>query len=94
MKSFIPTKKESLKRTSYQTNKRSNIILNNIGINLDKEEDIPIFDKDLTKDKIKYNQIQYQLKLILCDAAGKSCGILLRATYGWVEDERNEADCI
>jgi len=65
MKSFIPTKKESLTRTSYQTNKRSNIILNNIGINLDKEEDIPIFDKDLRKDKIKYNQIQYQLKLML-----------------------------
>ena len=65
MKSFIPAKKESLTRTSYQTNKRSNIILNNIGINLDKEEDIPIFDKDLRKDKIKYNQIQYQLKLIL-----------------------------
>ena len=68
-KSLIPNKKESLTRTSYQTNKRSNIILNNIGINLDKEEDIPIFDKDIRKDKIKYNQLQYQLKLILA----KSC---------------------
>ena len=66
---MIPNKKESLTRTSYQTNKRSNIILNNIGINLDKEEDIPIFDKDIRKDKIKYNQLQYQLKLILA----KSC---------------------
>ena len=65
IKSFIPIKKDVLTRTSYQTNKRSNIILNNIGINLDEEEDIPIFDKDIRKDKIKYNQLQYQLKLIL-----------------------------
>ena len=64
-KSFIPNKKEILTRTAYQTNKRSNIILNNIDPNIDKEEDIPIFDKDIRKDKVKYNQLQYQLKSIL-----------------------------
>ena len=68
-KVFIPNKKDILIRTSYQSNKRANIILNNIDVNIDKEEDIPIFDKEIRKDKIKYKQIQYQLKSILV----KSC---------------------
>ena len=38
-------------------------------MDLDKEEDIPIFDKEIRKDKKKYNQLQYQLKSILV----KSC---------------------
>ena len=68
-KIFISNKTDNLMRTSYQSNKRSNIILNNIDINIDKEDDIPIFDKEIRKDKIKYAQLQYQLKSILV----KSC---------------------
>ena len=68
-KDFFQNKKDNLVKTSYQSNKRTNIYLNNIDINIDKEEDIPIFDKELRKDKIKYNQLQYQLKTILV----KSC---------------------
>ena len=68
-KDFFQNKNDNLVKTSYQSNKRTNIYLNNIDINIDKEEDIPIFDKELRKDKIKYNQLQYQLKTILV----KSC---------------------
>ena len=46
--------------------KKSN---NEIEINLDDEEDIPIFDKEIRKDKEKYEKLQRQLKLILV----KSC---------------------
>ena len=66
---FILNQREKVTRTSYQPNKISNIFMNNIDINIDKEEDIPIFDKEIRKDKDKYNQLQYQLKSILV----KSC---------------------
>ena len=53
--------------------KRGNNLRNNnnndLEINLDDEEDIPIFDKELRKDKEKYDQLQRKLKLILV----KSC---------------------
>ena len=68
-KVFIPNKKDYLLRTSYQPNKKCNIIMDNIDVNIEKEEDIPIFDKEIRKDKAKYNQLQYQLKTILV----KSC---------------------
>ena len=68
-KAFIPNKRDNIIRTSYQPNKISNIFMNNLDINLDKEEDIPIFDKEIRKDKDQYNQLQYQLKSILV----KSC---------------------
>ena len=66
---FILNQREKVTRTSYQPNKISNIFMKNIDINIDKEEDIPIFDKEIRKDKDKYNQLQYQLKSILV----KSC---------------------
>jgi hypothetical protein len=54
-------------------NKRGNNLRNNnnndLDINLDDEEDIPIFDKEIRKDKEKYDQLQRKLKLILV----KSC---------------------
>ena len=54
-------------------NKRGNNLRNNnnndLDINLDDEEDIPIFDKEIRKNKEKYDQLQRKLKLILV----KSC---------------------
>ena len=38
---------------------------NDLELNLDDEEDIPIFDKEIRRDKEKYDQLQRQLKLIL-----------------------------
>ena len=64
-KVFIPNKKDYLMRTSYQSNKKCNIFMDNVDVKIEKEEDIPIFDKEIRKDKIKYNQLQYQLKSIL-----------------------------
>ena len=61
----ISNKREILTRTSFQTNKKSTIIMNSKNTDIEKEEDIPIFDKDLRKNKIKYAQLQYQLKSIL-----------------------------
>ena len=62
-------KEKSIVRKSYQAKIRNNTIINNLNMDLDKEEDIPIFDKEIRKDKKKYNQLQYQLKSILV----KSC---------------------
>ena len=62
-------KENSIVRKSYQAKIRNNTIINNLNMDLDKEEDIPIFDKEIRKDKKKYNQLQYQLKSILV----KSC---------------------
>ena len=64
-KVFIPNKKDYLIRTSYQSNKKCKLFMDNIDVKIEKEEDIPIFDKDIRKDKIKYNQLQYQLKSII-----------------------------
>ena len=61
----ISNKREILTRTSFQTNRKSTIIMNSKNTDIEKEEDIPIFDKDLRKNKIKYAQLQYQLKSIL-----------------------------
>ena len=56
---FISNKKNML-RSSFNAK-----IRNNDDLNLEDEEDIPIFDKELRKDKEKYNQLQRQLKLIM-----------------------------
>ena len=49
-------------RKSYNDKYRNNKIDD---IDLENEEDIPLFDKEIRKDKEKYNQLQRQLKLIM-----------------------------
>ena len=55
-------KKSNILRKSYNDKYRNNKIDD---IDLENEEDIPIFDKEIRKDKEKYNQLQRQLKLIM-----------------------------
>ena len=75
-KKVYKTSKKNLIISSYNSNfKNKNVNKNDLNkfeinkndldINLDDEEDIPIFDKEIRKDKEKYNQLQRKLKLIL-----------------------------
>ena len=65
---IISSYNESLKN-KLRKNYNENYTSNDIDINLDNEEDIPIFDKELRKDKDKYDELQRKLKKILY----KSC---------------------
>ena len=76
-KRFYKTNKKSIIISSYnesvknrlRKNNNENYNNNDIDLNLDDEEDIPIFDKELRKDKDKYDELQRKLKIILY----KSC---------------------
>ena len=72
-KRFYKTNKKSIIISSYnesvknrlRKNNNENYNNNDIDLNLDDEEDIPIFDKELRKDKDKYDELQRKLKIIL-----------------------------
>ena len=76
-KRYYKTSKKNIIISSYNENLKNKIRknynnnnnYNNIDINLDDEEDIPIFDKEIRKDKDKYDELQKKLKMILY----KSC---------------------
>ena len=55
-------KTSNVLRKSYNARYRKN---NDDDLDLENEEDIPIFDKEIRKDKEKYNKLQRQLKLIM-----------------------------
>ena len=58
------TKNDNRIRNSHNGYLKDNLI-NEKEINFDEIEDIPIFDKEIRKDRIKYNELQKQLKLLL-----------------------------
>jgi hypothetical protein len=61
------SRKEKVMKYSHQARVKDNLLNknNDAESNLDEIEDIPIFDKEIRKDKNKYNQLQNQLKSIL-----------------------------